>query len=78
MAVDRDLNLLIDFEALLDALERNAVGVFEADGLPDNWDAEAQADIDQLKLDARADRDRVRRRLIGMYHAALAAGSERD
>lgn len=61
--------------ALLDAYERAAVDVFMAEGIPDNWDDEAQADIDVEKRRARSNLYSLRARLFKMASVANVANS---
>lgn len=70
MTVDRRLNLMIDIDHLLNALERAVIDAFELEGVPENWDAEEQRDIEGAKQEAAARKELIRVRIM---HKALNA-----
>ena len=68
MTVDQRLNLMIDIDLLLDALEQATIDAIELEGVPDHWDEQEQRDIDAAKQEAATRKELIRTRIL---HKAL-------
>ena len=68
MAVDQKLNLMIDIDLLLDALEQALIDIIELECTPESRDDQEQRDIDAAKQEAAARKELIRVRIL---HKAL-------
>lgn len=64
MAVDLKLNVMVDIQRLLDALEDALADKFELDGVGPRSDDEEQRDVDAAKEEANVRVDLIRTRIM--------------
>lgn len=64
MAVDIKLNVMVDIQRLLDALEDALADKFELDGVGPRSDDEEQRDVDAAKEEASVRVDLIRTRIM--------------